>query len=297
MMMSLQICSSRYNLSLLLLVLLLGTCLAGCNVPGEKDGRGDVIARYQGEELYRQDLNHFLPDSLIGDDSVRFANQFIRRWSRGQAIHEEATREITGLEAQIAPQLEKYKQSLIEYHYTQWLIEQNEDKFSVAEADIENYYNKFHENFISRANYYQYFYLKTPKPNQFKVANLMRSPEQEKIDELIEWAVDNATEYKLDSSYVGETEISRLSAGFYFGNIRRASRTTLYPYQHQEGDTTYYDFYRLMDVIKEGDLLPLSLCRDRIITIIRNQRKNALIEQTKGNLLQKAIDAKKITVY
>ncbi|MEM7373463.1 MAG: hypothetical protein AAF587_32855 [Bacteroidota bacterium] len=292
-----QISLSRYNLSLLLLVLLLCGGMAACDVAREKEGRGDVIARYQSEELYREDLNHFLSDSLKGEDSVRFARQFIRQWLRGEAIDEEAKREITGLEAKIAPQLENYKQSLIEHHYTQWLIEQNEDKFAVAEADIENYYNKFHENFISRSAYYQYFYLKTPKPNQFKVANLMRSPEPEKIDELIEWAVDNATEYKLDSSYVGETEISRLSPGFYFGNIRRASRTTLYPYQHQEGDTTYYDFYRLMDVIKEGDLLPLSLCRDRIINIIRNQRKNALIEQTKSKLLQKAEDAQKITVY
>ena len=118
-----------------------------------------------------------------------------------------------------------------------------------------------------------------------------------KIDELIEWAVDNSKEYKLDSAYVGETELERLQPGFYFGNIRRASRTTLYPYQHQEGDTTYYDFFRMLNVIKEGDLMPISLCRDRIITIIRNQRKNALIEQTKANLLQQAEDANKITIY
>lgn len=280
----------------LLIVLLVGGTLA-CNGPRENKERGDVIARYQDAVLYQDDLNHFLTDSITGDDSIRFAGQFIREWLRGQAISETASQEIPGLENKLATQVERYKQSLIEHEYTQWLISQNDDKFEVSELEIINHYNKFHQNFISRAPYYQYFYLKTPKSKQYKVATQMRSPEQSDIDELIEWAVDNAAEYKLDSTYVGETEIDRLSDGFYFGNIRRASKTTMYPYQHNEGDTTYYDFFRMLDVIDEGDLMPLSLCRDRIITIIRNQRKNALIEQTKSNLLQQAEAANKITIY
>ena len=44
----------------------------------------------------------------------------------------------------------------------------------------------------------------------------------------------------------------------------------------------------MIDVIKEGETLPLEMVRDQIGLIIQNQRKQALIEQYIARLVQEA---------
>ena len=268
---------------------------AGCKSNG-LPGKTDVIASYGREDLLREEVDFFKPDSLIGDDSIRFANQYIESWVEMQAIKEEALREIGQLPEDLKFKLRHYENQLIAHEFANWLVEERVD-LTVTEADIRDYYSKFPDKYVSTANYYQFFYIKTEKPGQYKVVNLMRSKESEKIDELIEWAEENAVEYRLDSSYVSEPEIERLSKGFYFGNIRRASRTTVYPYSHAEDGDTYYDFFRLLNVIEVGDQLPLELCRTRIINSILHQRKNTLVKQSRADLVKKAKAGRKVEVF
>ncbi|MEL6672118.1 MAG: hypothetical protein AAFR61_07990 [Bacteroidota bacterium] len=279
-----------YNLFTCLCVLLVFGCDTGRN-PGK-----DVIATYNGEQLLREEIDFFLPDSLGKADSTKYAEQYVEQWISLQAVAEQARREVDGLEDKVAFQLKSYQYQLMAHEFANWLIEDKAIMFRVNEAEIQGYYDRNPEKFVSGRTYYQILYVKTDKPNQYRVANLMNSKDPEKMDELLVWARENATEYRLDSTYVEEAEMDRLSDGYYFGDIRRASRTTTYPYQHKEGDTTYYDFFRLLNVIKPGEALPLNLVREQIIGIIQNQRKNTLISQTESNLVKQAKAAKKAKI-
>lgn len=268
--------------------------LAACG-PKVPDPGAAVVVRFEGQVLDQQGLAFYLPDSVSAEDSLRLAEQAVDRWIRGQAVRNEALRLMPTLEDELAQAVAHYEETLIAQAYEKWLSRQNEGQFVVSETDIENYYNKNPDKFISQEPYYQFFYVKTSLANQYKVVTLMNSRDPESRQELITWAEENATEFKLDSAYMDEAALERLSDGFYFGNIRNASRNTSYPYQHKEGDTTYYDFFRLLDVIKPEELMPLSLVKDRIMHVIRNQRRQTLIEQSRASLVQQAKAAGKIT--
>ncbi|MDX2249057.1 MAG: hypothetical protein SF052_19875 [Bacteroidia bacterium] len=278
--------------NLVLLLITLNAC-GGSAGPG----KGDVIARFNKELLLREEVDYFTPDTLKGEDSIKYAQKYIEEWVRTQVIAEEAMREVDDLETKVDYKLKMYEKKLMENEFAAWLIQEKPDLLVVSDAEIRNYYNKYPDKFIAQEEYFQYFYISTKIERQYQLVNDMKTDDPQKIKELISWSATNAADFRLDSTYVPGVELDRIAKGFYFGNIRKASESTVYPYAHTEGETTFYDFFRLLDVINPGEQLPLSLCRDRIINIILNQRKNTLVDQTESNLIQQAKAAGKVTYY
>lgn len=280
----------RYNRWILAFVLwTVGGWSSGCQQQGGGESRA-AIARFGNQYLYLEEVQHFMPDTLKGDDSVVFVSKYLEGWVEQQAISEAAGKAIENLDEEIQFEMNQYRQVLVDRALASWLISRNPAKLRVSESDIQNYYRKFPEKFYSQQHYYQFFYVKTDLPNQFNIVSQLQSQRADDLRELIKWAADNAVSYKLDSTYLTEGSLTPLEEGFYFGNIRRSSKETVYPYQHTEDEKTYYDFFRLLDVIKPGEVLPLKMVRDQIRTIIQNQRKQALIEQNVGRLVQQAKD-------
>ncbi len=247
-----------------------------------------AVARFGNTYLYQDEIQHFIPDSLKGQDSIRFVEKYCEAWIKRQAIVEAANKAIENLDEEIQYEMENYRQVLVERALASWLVSRNPNKMRVAETDITNYYKKFPEKFQSLQTYYQFFYLKTDLPNQYNVVSLLQSKQPEDLEKLIDWVKIHASTYKLDSTYLAERNIMPLAAGFYFGDIRRASRGNVYNYQHKEGDSTYYDFFKMIDIVRPGELMPLSLVREEIRAIILNKRRHTLIEQNIGRLVQQA---------
>lgn len=287
--------NSQANNLFILSSVLFSMCMIGCE-GGNQPGK-DVLARYGGNQLLREEVDYFLPEKLQGEDSTRFAEQYIDKWIRSQAIVEEAKKEIEGLDQKLEYAMNNYESELIANEFAKHLIESKENQFTVTEGDIRNYYTKYPERFVSNATFYQFFYIKTELPGQYKLQNLMRSDEPEKIEELRDWAKDNAEEWRLDSSYVQDSEIERISKGYYFGNIRKANTKTPYVYSSKEGKQTYFHFFRMLQVIEPGDQLPLRICRNRIVNSIKNQTINTLIQQTTERLTQAARKSNKIKIF
>lgn len=279
--------SRTYNLLAILAVLFSVSFLAGCE-PSDPQKKSAVAAIFGDKELRIDHINRFLPQYNSLEDSARFAEQVVKRWMRQQVIKEAALKAVPDLQEQIAPQLENYESTLMEQFFAKWLIDTHPEKFEVSEGEIKNYYNKFSEKFVSEANFYQFFYIKTAKAAQYWIINDLKEGGPEAINKLIAWCNEEAEIYKMDSTYRAEGDLLDLSQGYYFGNIRRASINYVYPYQQQEGDVISYCFFKMLDVVKEGDLLPLNMVRDQIEMIIQNQRKQALIDATISQLVEEA---------
>ncbi|MEM9896294.1 MAG: hypothetical protein AAF789_07985 [Bacteroidota bacterium] len=281
-------CTNNLALYNLLLVLLVSfTSLTSCK--NQSSGTtSEVVATFGEQNLLRSELDFFTPDSASAPDSVRFASEYIEQWIEDRAVDEAAKRTILKLDEMLKPKVEAYAHALREQAFTKWLLEENEDRFRVADRDIKDYYRKFPEKFISDQEYYQFFHISTSLEAQYQIVSQLRSTDQKVIDELIAYANESAETYKLDSTFVNGSELMFYSDGFYFGNIRKASKGNVYPYAHKINDTTYYDFFKMIDVIKEGETMPLGMVKDQIELIIQNQRKQALIEQYIARLVQEA---------
>jgi len=279
--------NSGYNPLALLLVFLLLSLFQACKQGGETE-QSEVIATYGESKLRVSELEYFLPELYSEEDSSRYAEQFIRKWLRQQVVKEAAGRAIQDIEEKIQPQLQDYESTLMEQQFAKWLIDTHPEKFEVSKGDIRNYYNQFSDKFISEANYYQFFYIKTTKAAQYWIINELKEGNAKDIQELIEWCAEEAQTYKMDSTFRNEGELLDLSQGYYFGNIRKANVGMVYPYQQQEGDIISYCFFKMLSIVKEGEIKPLRMVSDEIELIIKNQRKQALINQTIARLVEEA---------
>lgn len=283
------------NNLLLFCTVLLSVYVSGCTTKGQPGD--DVLARYGGNELLREEIDFFLPEELADPDSARYAKQYIDKWIRNQVIVEEAKKEIEGLDKKLKYSLHNYESELIANEFASHLIDKNSYKFKVTDADILNYYTKYPERFISNSTFYQFFYIKTDLPSQYRLQTLMKSDDPKKIEELRDWSKDNANEFRLDSSYVQDSELERISKGFYNGNIKKAAKKRVYYYGNSENGQSYFSFFRMLHVVEPGDQLPLRICRERIINSIKNQTMKSLIQQTEVSLIQSARKSKKIKTY
>ncbi len=280
-----------YRLLLLCLLVFLVSCKQSVD-----DARHDIIAIYDDDELSRAELEHFLPQGISALDSAGFAKTYIDEWIQMRAIISQARESIPDLEEKIQYKLKSYEGQLITYEYAEWLISPTRMDTVVPEAEIREYYEQFPEKFVSRGNYFQYFHIMTEKRNQYRAVTLMRSENPAQIEELLEWAKENATEYRLDSTFVGDMELERIGQGYNHGNIKRQRLGLIYPYQNKLDGKQFFNYLKMIKIIRAGDQLPLDLCRERIRMIKLNEKKNKIIENAADRLVEAAKSTGKVKI-
>ncbi len=282
---------SAYQIMLIITILL--CIMNGCGGCGDKKALDKrLVAEYNGDPLYMYQLQRYVPSELKGQDSAEFANNFIDDWLTNQAVKEKAEKEITDLNEKIEPEIATLKMSLIRKTFADWLVNTQLDTI-ISDQVMRDYFKKYPDRFRSDRVQYQYFYVKVMSENATQIASQMNSAKAEELNKLAKWCEDNAVEYRLDSSVTSESEMKRIASGYY-GTITRAKTNTLQTYNVAEGGKNYTQFFRLLKVIQEGEMLPFAACKDRIEMLILNQRKNELIEQMETGLLE---DAKKSNKY
>lgn len=256
---------------------------AACSNTPHKD---DVLAECGGSVLTRAELASHVPDGLSETDSVAFAKQYVEEWVKDAVLEQVAKEEIEDLDERIEHQLRQYERKLARQAFGDWVVATQMDT-AVSEDEIYNYYAKYPEKFRSESRQYCYFHVATEQAEQLRIGALMQSREPDKIDELVEWCKNNATEYRLDSSFVDMQEMLRVMQGYY-GNAMLVQPNRLETYSQTVDDKNIYHFFKLIQVIDQGNVLPLRAVRNRIRTLLLVQRKAKRIEALELELIQQA---------
>lgn len=245
-----------------------------------------VIAKFKDKTLTEDQLDFYIPAGVPTEDSIRYAEQFIEKWIREQAVMDKALSEDEGLQARVAYKVENYRAKLIMHEYHAKMLETLDT--AVPAEDVAEYYETNKDNFLSDQEYYSFFYLVTTKNEGIdQAARWMRSREESDLSSLREWAVGNTREAKIDSSYKDKDRVNTISKG-YFGNLTKAPIGQLIQWNGViQGKRRRYMF-KMLDKVKQNDHLPLSLCEDRIKAILRNDRRVKLIDETEQKILKDA---------
>ncbi len=74
---------------------------------------GQVVARINGEPLYREDLEAYVPGEETGALSAEERKTHFDRWVARQLLYEEASRSGVGVSDEIDRQIEQYKKDLV----------------------------------------------------------------------------------------------------------------------------------------------------------------------------------------
>jgi hypothetical protein len=114
--------------------------LGSCNSSLTNDN-GNELARVGDEYLYESDVVGLVPENTSTHDSIMMVRNYIDNWVRTRLMIEQAKKNLVIQKLNLDKQLEKYRNSLIIYHYETELLQQKLDTL-VVEDEIEKYYNE-----------------------------------------------------------------------------------------------------------------------------------------------------------
>lgn len=269
--------------------------LSSCKYLQRSKHDRQALARVNNTYLYVDDLEGVIPPGTAPEDSVLLVNQFIQNWIREQLVLQKAEMNLSSDLKNVEKQLEAYRKSLIIYAYQEKLVNQNLDT-NVTESEIAEYYEKNKANFELRENIVKADYAVFNRSNKElpKIKSLFRSDKQEQQVKFAELCKKYAYKYALgDTNWIRFDDLLKeipLPADNQelFLSTRK--------YVEIEDSANVYLVNIKAYKIKESQS-PLAFEKNRIRSIILNQRKLSLLAKMEEDTYQDALNKKEFEIF
>ena len=282
--------------SFLIVMLMLLQVLVGCNYfKKEKKPSDQVIARAFDKYLYSENLREIVPKGASYKDSITIIRNYINNWLKQQVVLKKAEDNLNQEQKDVSKQLEEYRNSLITYIYESELIRQKLDT-SVADEDINNYYNDNQNNFTLKDNIVKASYLKVPysAPKLDKVRVWYKSDAEKDSSLLAEYCHQFATDYYLSSNewLLFDELLKRIPIKTYDKEEYLRNNRFI-----EVNDTSGIYFINIRGFKIKESVSPLNFERDNIRTLIINKRKLVLIEEMEKSSFENSLKENDIKIY
>jgi hypothetical protein len=268
--------------------------MSGCN-SSLTDDKGNELARVASEYLYETDVIGLVPENTSTHDSIIIVRSYIDNWVRTRLMIEQAEKNLAIQNLDLDKQLEKYKNSLIIYHYETELIRQKLDTV-VAEDEIEQYYYDHLGDFELKENIAKVHYVIVENDDEKETLfeEIYKLPDSLLLDSLESFSNFFAYAHFLDTTaWVKYDELKEIIPIetynlelFTKGNRRLKFEDEDYIYL-----LTFVDF-KVVD-----DTSPLDFEKDNILQIIIQKRKMRLIKQLRKDIYEKALQNNEFEIY
>ncbi|MEC8611385.1 MAG: hypothetical protein VXX93_00265 [Bacteroidota bacterium] len=263
----------------------------GCEVISE-DKSDDLIARAGGNFLYQNELPSF---SSLEDSLLRYTN-YIESWAKEKILYDLSLTNLSQTKKNDLDLLvEKYKVDLYINSYKDLLVNSRIDSI-ISYEEIDSFYSKNVNNFKLKENLIKYRYLKLPVSN-INIDNIrtyiqrLNNDDRNFLDSLnFQFADININ----DTIWFTEREVV---SSIDFINQRNKSNYIKVNRLFEVEDDQYITFFIVKDLLKSGNIPPLSYLYDRIKTNIINQRKLNLIKSINKEVLEDALKSSKYEVF
>ncbi len=263
----------------------------GCEVISE-DKSDDLIARAGGNFLYQNELPSF---SSLEDSLLRYTN-YIESWAKEKILYDLSLTNLSQTKKNDLDLLvEKYKVDLYINSYKDLLVNSRIDSI-ISYEEIDSFYSKNVNNFKLKENLIKYRYLKLPVSN-INIDNIrtyiqrLNNDDRNFLDSLnFQFADININ----DTIWFTEREVV---SSIDFINQRNKSNYIKVNRLFEVEDDQYLTFFIVKDILKSGNIPPLSYLYDRIKTNIINQRKLNLIKSINKEVLEDALKSSKYEVF
>ena len=144
-------------------LLVIAGALSGCGQEHDHKGRTPLV-EVAGEYLYKEDLQAALPFHISKDDSVLFAEHYIKNWVEDVLLFDKAEGNIPD-NAKIAKLVENYRRALIMHTYQEELVNQKLAN-EISDEEISTYYEKNKELFHTEHPFVKGLFIKVPLHSQ-----------------------------------------------------------------------------------------------------------------------------------
>jgi hypothetical protein len=252
----------------------------------------DLIARAGENFLYQ---NQLPPFSSEEDSILRYLN-YIETWAKEKILYDLSLTNLSQSKKNDLDLLvEKYKVDLYINSYKDLIVNSRIDSI-VTDQEIESFYNMNIDNFKLNENLLKYRYLKVPSDN-INISRIRRYIQRlnESDRDFLDSLNFQFADLKInDTMWFTEREVI---SSIEFINQKNKSNYMRINRLYEFEDDQYTNYFIVKDLLKSGNIPPLSYLYDRIKSNIINQRKLNLIQNINKEILNDALKSSKYEVF
>ena len=275
----------------LILLILLCSILEGCS-NFSNNSSNNLVARAGENFLYENDL----PEYTSKDDSLIKISSFIETWAKEKVLYDLSMINLSqSKRAEIDELVENYKVDLYINSYKDLIVNSKIDSIVTTEQ-IDSFYALNINNFKLNENLVKYRYVKVPNDN-ININRIRRYIVR--VNEQDRYFLDSLNfqfaDLKLNDS-IWFTERDVISS-IDFINQNNKSKYFIKNRLFTIEDSNYTNFFIVDDILRSGNIPPISYLYERIKSTIVNQRKLNLLKNLNKEILNDALKSRKYEVY
>lgn len=278
------------------IVCTLALLLAACQELPRYFAGEEVLARVGEKELVAEELRRSIPSGLSESDSSAYAHVFVDRWVRRQLKIREAEQLFSSSVADIDRQVEEYRQSLLIRKLDQFYVDRLVDTTFTAE-ELEAYYNSHKSDFKLDHPIVKGCVVRVPKGyrQRARLKELMASKQEARQQDFRdiclkqEFRLDDYTTAWVDwSDFLNQLPTMRSES---YGAL--LSKTGI----QEMSDRENYYYFRIDEVRRAGDVVPLERLQQTIRRILFNGRQQQVIRDHEEQLYNTSIEEGAVRLY
>ena len=252
----------------------------------------NLVARAGENFLYENDL----PEYTSKDDSLIKISSFIEAWAKEKVLYDLSMINLSqSKRAEIDELVENYKVDLYINSYKDLIVNSKIDSIVTTEQ-IDLFYTLNINNFKLNENLIKYRYIKVPIDN-ININRIRRYIVR--VNEQDRYFLDSLNfqfaDLKLnDSIWFTERDIV---SSIDFINQNNKSKYFIKNRLFTIEESNYTNFFIVDDILRSGNIPPISYLYERIKSTIVNQRKLNLLKNLNKEILNDALKSRKYEVY
>ena len=263
-----------------------------CGKIGRKDDL--LLASVGDKRLYFSEMRSIFPKGTSTEDSLTLAGMYIDNWVKTRLLLNRAELNLTADELNVSREIEMYRMSLLIYKYEDRLLQEKLDTI-VLESEIVSYYESNKANFPAKEYFVRAAFFKFPKntPNLWNVTRLIPSIRDDDLQTLTEFSRRYAVKYDFfDNEWIRWAIIER-----ELPNEDLATRQMRQGGRIDQQDDDYLYFVHIREMRAHDDTAPLSFVRDKVKSIIINQRKLTFVSNLHRDIYNDALSRRQFEIY
>ncbi len=252
----------------------------------------NLVARAGENFLYENDL----PEYTSKDDSLIKISSFIETWAKEKVLYDLSMINLSqSKRAEIDELVENYKVDLYINSYKDLIVNSKIDSIVTTEQ-IDSFYTLNINNFKLNENLIKYRYIKVPNDN-ININRIRRYIVR--VNEQDRYFLDSLNfqfaDIKINDS-IWFTERDVISS-IDFINQNNKSKYFIKNRLFTIEESNYTNFFIVDDILRSGNIPPISYLYERIKSTIVNQRKLNLLKNLNKEILNDALKSRKYEVY
>lgn len=276
-----------------LFLLCIGVFAYGCSQRVDHGGRIPLV-EVEGMFLYTEDLERVKPAGLSRDDSVMFAEKYIRNWIEDALLWQKAVRNV-GSGTEVEEMVAAYRRSLVLHLYQQALMDERINS-EIGNHEVDSFYQLHPENYRLEYPLAKGLYIKVPLDGKDinKIRQWYTRTDRETLEKIEKFSLRHAVDYLYfyDRWTRIEDVIRKMPV-----NVNDVSAYVKRFPEVEVKDTAFYYFLHVDSLLDVGDLKPVEYAAGEIREALQNARRVDFMKQLRNQLYEEAQKQNKVFYY